>query len=313
MGIDPRRRLGAELGATGVFHCDTSLGDDTALDLPELPGSVMFHLVLAGGCRVESAGATEQLGPGAGALVPHGRGHRIVAGDGGRVVTLEDTRRPVVGDIVERLDLGGPASTRVICGALTLQHPAAPALPATLPPLLVVRPTDDAWGAMPHLVDLVRREAAAGEPGWVEIVSRLVDVVALRAIRAALTGHEPSGVVVGLAGSATRRRPSGGGRRPLDSLDAPASRPDRRHVADGVRRAVPSAGRGGPDDVGDAVPDGRRPAPPRRGREGLDGRPPRRLRLRRRVPAGVRSGRRGHPGGGTAPRHIRTLAFIIVR
>lgn len=52
MGIDPRRRLGAELGATGVFHCDTSLGDDTALDLPEPPGSVMFHLVLAGGCRV---------------------------------------------------------------------------------------------------------------------------------------------------------------------------------------------------------------------------------------------------------------------
>ncbi len=181
------RRMTAELRSTGIFHCDTRLADGQSLELPEMPGTVMFHLVLEGACTVSTPQAAQTITTGQIALLPHGRGHRVGTGST-HVTMLERADRQGLGGIVERLELGeGPTAAHLVCGALTLEHPAAPPLPAALNALLVVRPQDSAETETTRLLaGLIVREALEADPGWLEVSSRLVEVVAMRAIRRAL-------------------------------------------------------------------------------------------------------------------------------
>ncbi|MGO1608086.1 MAG: hypothetical protein ACTHYJ_11940, partial [Brevibacterium yomogidense] len=52
---DDARSLTGLLRSTGIFHCDTRLGEDTALRLPAMPRTVMLHLALHGRCTVATA------------------------------------------------------------------------------------------------------------------------------------------------------------------------------------------------------------------------------------------------------------------
>lgn len=208
---DDARSLTGLLRSTGIFHCDTRLGEDTALRLPAMPRTVMLHLVLHGRCTVATAEHAVTLEVGDLALLPHGRGHtlstRVVDAEargtdrganasrrGARsadtgAIPLEDTVRPLLGGIVERLALGdGPVVAHAVCSALTVQHPAAPPLPATLDDLLVVR-ADTRSAGLRTLVGLIDDEVSSGRPGWVEVASRLIDVVAMQAVRSALESN----------------------------------------------------------------------------------------------------------------------------
>jgi Cupin len=64
------------LRMSGSFYCLSEFTAPWGLDLPPMQDCVMFHVVTAGECRLEVAGAQScTLRPGALALVPHGRGH----------------------------------------------------------------------------------------------------------------------------------------------------------------------------------------------------------------------------------------------
>ncbi|WP_216693219.1 AraC family transcriptional regulator [Dietzia psychralcaliphila] len=181
---DSVSRLTSELRSRGIFHCDTRMAAGVTLLLPPMPETVMFHAAIGGRCSVTVDGTTTRLEPGEVALLPHGAGHAISTGPG-ETVLLESAPRRSLGGIVERLELGsGPLGVHAICGALTVEHPAAPPLPATIDPLVVV-PSRSAVDRqrVALLADLILEEADAAAPGWTDVTSHLVDALALRAFR----------------------------------------------------------------------------------------------------------------------------------
>lgn len=180
--------LAAELRIRGVFYCDTRLDSTAALRIPPMPGSMMFHVVLDGTCVIDVEGRREVLSPGDIALCPHGTGHLV--GDGAQIHELEDTTRPLLGGNVEQLVLGSDREcTRVLCGALTVQHPAAPALPNVLADVHVVSAQDSGSSSIRALSELIDSEVSAVAPGWTDVVTRLVDSLAIVAVRAVLAGQ----------------------------------------------------------------------------------------------------------------------------
>lgn len=192
---DAVARMTAQLRAEGLFHCDTRLGTGEILALPPMPGTVMVHIVLDGACEVRVGDERAAVGAGAVALIPHGLGHSMgtqTPGGTGTVTPLEAAGRRALGGVVERLDLGSaPWAVHAVCAALTLEHSAAPSLPRALAPLVVVSPDDAEAERTRALAGLVLTEASGAAPGWQEVTSRLVDVIALRAMRRAVEACTP--------------------------------------------------------------------------------------------------------------------------
>jgi hypothetical protein len=215
--------LAAELRIRGVFYCDTRLDSTAALRIPPMPGSMMFHVVLDGTCVIDVEGRREVLSPGDIALCPHGTGHLV--GDGAQIHELEDTTRPLLGGNVEQLVLGSDREcTRVLCGALTVRHPAAPALPNVLADVHVVSAQDSGSSSIRALSELIDSEVSAAAPGWTDVVTRLVDSLAIVAVRAVLAGRR------GTRGGGTSSAMSTSLRRWMPWSPSPAGRGRCQHL-----------------------------------------------------------------------------------
>lgn len=170
---------------TGVFYCPSELTEPWGLALPPMDDCVWFHAVTEGTCTLEVDGVVEQLGPGDIVVVPHGTGHRAW----GEV----ETDTPIVLDLpheyvndhyaILRYGGGGPP-TRVVCGGIRFEHPAAHLLVAALPPVIRVaagRPTRR--DSIRATIDLIADEVRQPQPGGEAVISRLCDIVVIQAIR----------------------------------------------------------------------------------------------------------------------------------
>ena len=157
------------------------------LELPAMPGHVMFHAVTSGRCFLEVVGeAPRPLQPGDLALVPHGEGHRLVSEPGQGAAGIFDLPREVVSERYEVLRLGGGgAPTSMMCGVVRFDSAAAHHLVALLPRTIVV----DGWTSpqMDWLQSTLRfltDEAGQLRPGGEIVVTRLADILVVQAIRA---------------------------------------------------------------------------------------------------------------------------------
>ncbi|MFL0460252.1 cupin domain-containing protein [Kytococcus sedentarius] len=184
--------LAALLRARGIFHCDTRLDACTAVELPPLPGTVMYHLVLQGACVVSHGDEAVAAAAGDIVLVPHGAGHVIAATAAPmRRIGLQDSGREELGGGIERLDLAeGTPAAHLVCGAITLEHPASPALPRRLPPLLRAR-AEEELATSAAVARLVLQEAEQRAPGWGQVSAHLVEALALREVRRAVQQTAP--------------------------------------------------------------------------------------------------------------------------
>ncbi|WP_404372834.1 cupin domain-containing protein [Kytococcus sedentarius] len=185
--------LAALLRARGIFHCDTRLDASTAVELPPLPGTVMYHLVLQGACVVSRGDEAVEAAAGDIVLVPHGAGHVLAAtAVPVRRIGLQDSGREELGGGIERLDLaGGTPAAHLVCGAIALEHPASPALPRRLPTLLRARAEEDELAASAAVARLVLQEAEQRAPGWGQVSAHLVEALALREVRRAVQQAAP--------------------------------------------------------------------------------------------------------------------------
>lgn len=174
----------------GVFYCHSELTAPWGARMPVLPGCLMFHLVTAGRCwlGLGAKGVGEGsrwLQPGDFALVPHGQGHDLLHESGADAPDLFSLPRQMVSERYEVLRHGGGgASTRLICGAVRFDHPAARQLIALLPQVIAIEASalqhgDWIQSTLRFMADEARTVRAGGEA----VITRLADIVVIQAIR----------------------------------------------------------------------------------------------------------------------------------
>lgn len=189
--VDPLGEALHFLRLEGIFYSRSELSAPWAFALPTMPDSLMFHVVTAGRCWLEVAGAEPRsLGPGDLALVPHGGGHRLGSAPGLAGPGLFDLPREYEGERYEIIRFGGGgARTTLICGAIRFQGAAARHLVGLLPPIIGIE-AGQAPGSewLSGTLRLMATEARELRPGGEAVITRLADIVVIQAIRAWLEG-----------------------------------------------------------------------------------------------------------------------------
>lgn len=175
------------LRMSGTFYSRCEFTAPWGLVLPAMDDSLMFHVVTAGRCWLEVDGSEPHpLRPGDLALVPHGEGHRLASEPGAPGVGLFDLPSEPIGERYEILRHGGGgAPTRLVCGTVRFDHPAAHQLVGALPRVIAVEADGSPqteW--IRSTIRLMAAEVAALRPGGETVVTRLADVLVIQAIRA---------------------------------------------------------------------------------------------------------------------------------
>lgn len=185
--VDPLGEALHLLRMSGIFYSRCEFSAPWGLDLPAMPGMLMFHVVTSGSCWLQVGGVDDRLlQPGELALVPHGDGHRLLSAPGTPAAGLFDLPREYLSERYEVIRQGGGgAATSLICGAVRFDHPAAHHLVRLLPTLISV----GAWSApetewMQSTLRFMAAEARALRPGGETVITRLADILVIQAIRA---------------------------------------------------------------------------------------------------------------------------------
>jgi AraC-like DNA-binding protein len=193
--VDPLGDALQFLRMSAVLYCQSELSSPWGVDLPQLEGCMMFHVVTSGRCWVQVDGAeATMLETGELALVPHGRGHQLVSHPGGATARLFDLPRECVSERFSILRHGGNGEmTTMLCGVVRFDNPAADHLIRVLPPVIRV----GGWNAremewIGSTLKLIKMEARELRPGAESVLTRLADIFVIQAVRS-WVAQEPSG------------------------------------------------------------------------------------------------------------------------
>lgn len=106
--VDPLAEALHGLRMQGTYYCLSQFSEPWGLELPPMPGTLMFHIVTAGHCRLTLDGAeAAQLRAGDVVMVPHGRGHGLCGLAEAPMAALFDLPREELGERYEVLRHGG--------------------------------------------------------------------------------------------------------------------------------------------------------------------------------------------------------------
>jgi AraC-like DNA-binding protein len=174
------------LRMSGVFYCRSDFTAPWGLELPPMPGCLMFHVVTSGRCWLEVPEEEPLLlQPGDLTLVPHGQGHRLTSKPGAAAAKLFDLPRESVSERYEVLRQGGGgAPTNLVCGAVRFDDPTAHHLVAMLPRVIAIEASSSPYTDwMQSTLRLMAAEAREVRPGGEAVVTRLADILVIQAIR----------------------------------------------------------------------------------------------------------------------------------
>lgn len=184
----PLGKLLNSLRMDSVFLTDSTLGAPWSITLPAMNRCMMFHLVLENSGQLTVGDKTTQLHPGDFVLLPHGEGHIISDGTSLTSTGLEDLPIECITDRFETLSFGGKGvTTRMLCGALTFEHPLALRLLNVLPPVILI-PGDsrETQPVVSNLGDLLLNETQSMAVGSEAVITRLADILVVTAMRSYL-------------------------------------------------------------------------------------------------------------------------------
>lgn len=156
------------------------------LELPSLPGMLMFHVVTFGHCWLRVQGAVLRLlQRGDFVLVPRGTGHSLLSHPDAAAVPLFDMPREYLSERYEIIrHAGGGAPAEIVCGTMEVDNPGAVQLLTLLPPVIgseVMSAVHKQW--LLSTLQLMAEEAVDCKVGRETLLARLADVVVMHAIR----------------------------------------------------------------------------------------------------------------------------------
>jgi len=190
---DPWADLLGHLEMVAVFCSTGRFTEPWGIALPPLPGTTMFHLLLAGRAVVDVEGQRHDLGPGDLVLVPHGTGHRITGASDDPATGLWEIDRTVVAERYEQLRIdGGGRPATLVCGAVGFTDPGAGRLLASLPPVLRAPEVEGDGGWLRAVVEAIDHEVRRPRPGTDVVTARLADVLLVHVVRGWLEAEEPA-------------------------------------------------------------------------------------------------------------------------
>lgn len=190
--VDPLGEALHSLRMSGTFYARSELTSPWGMELPAMPGCLMFHVVTEGKCWVESVeGGRRQLSTGDFALIPHGRGHLLKSSPKATAQNIFDLPREMISPRYELIKFGGSGkATRLICGAVCVEDPAASGLIEALPEMIVMRTDTPENDWLVGMIRLMMAEAREMRPGGDTVITRVSDILVVQAIRHWLE-HDP--------------------------------------------------------------------------------------------------------------------------
>jgi AraC-like DNA-binding protein len=184
--LDPLGEALHSLRMSGAFYCRSEFTEPWGLSLPPLQDHLWFHVVTSGRVVVELGDEQPTtLHSGDVALVTQGAGHRLCSDPAAPAPGILDLPREEISDRYEVLRHGGSgALTRMICGAVRFDHPAARNLVALLPEIIYLdgASTPDVV-SMHGTLALIAAETRHLRPGGEAVITRLADILIIQAIR----------------------------------------------------------------------------------------------------------------------------------
>ena len=181
----------ASLRMTTLVYGRIELGAPWGLRFPELSDAASLYLLVRGSAQLEADGADQPtvLSAGDVALLPKGNGHTLRDGRGSPLHDLSvEGCRGAKGN--SPLHLGGKgAQTTLVAGTFRYGSGRRFPLFETLPPIIHIsasNPNASPW--LSSTVQLLIAESAARSPGGTVVVSRLVDVLFVQALRTFILG-----------------------------------------------------------------------------------------------------------------------------
>jgi AraC-like DNA-binding protein len=160
-------------------YCRTELSAPWGLSMAECQ-NITFHFVAAGRCWLESAEGRRELTVGDLVLFPRGARHRLLGDPDVPSAWLLELPLPDQQEAASYLSHGGGGEPAlVLCGGAAFDPPDQP-LVNQLPDLMTLG-DDGGWvGATLTLMGL---EAAEPRPGGETVITRLCDILIIRAVR----------------------------------------------------------------------------------------------------------------------------------
>jgi AraC-like DNA-binding protein len=184
--VDPLGEALHFLRMNGVLYSRAEFSEPWGMELPPIPDCLMFHVMISGRCWLDVEGAElSLLQQGDLALVPHGQGHRLLSEPGAAAPHLFEVPREEVSEHYEIIRHGGGgAATRMVCGVVRFDEPAAQQLIQLLPEVIRVEASNSPemeW--IQTTLRLMAAEARDVRPGGETVTTRLADILVIQAIR----------------------------------------------------------------------------------------------------------------------------------
>ncbi len=174
------------LRLNGLLYAKSELSAPWGIDMPPMPGKMMFHIVTHGGCWLRLRdGHNIHLDPGDLVLLPHGEGHDIAYEASADSTPLFDIPIEKMSERFEFIRFGGEGKkTLLTCGVLSFDHAAGQKLLLQLPQFIHIKNQD---GQLPTklqtLIELMEEEATTLGAGGETVVAHLADIIVIQAIR----------------------------------------------------------------------------------------------------------------------------------
>lgn len=173
------------LRMSSLFYTQSSLKGRWGIEMPKIPNSTVFHLVLQGTLFLDYEGEPLTLEAGDFILLPHGEGHNVCSHKDVTPTPLKELPFVAHSPHFETLHLDGDGpETILLCGAVLFTHEATAAILRTMPPYIrACKKHTPHYNSLHHTIQNLAYETRQTAFASHAIISRLADILVLQTIR----------------------------------------------------------------------------------------------------------------------------------